>query len=103
MKPDLFPFLTHNRTIHINELTVLAQCGGGNHEAALDLPDPAADIPLALTQVGNFGKLHFAEKGDLSHELNSPQTWTFSLTKNGGPFSAGDVENLTFILGYRMS
>ncbi len=103
MKPDLFPFLTHNRTIHINQLTVLAQCGGGNYEAALDLPDPAADIPLALTQVGNFGKLHFAEKGDLSHELNSPQTWTFSLTKNGGPFSAGDVENLTLILGYRMS
>jgi hypothetical protein len=109
-----------NKTLKVNTLWLLARCTspGGSYDVVMTpplppLPPPPNPNKMTLTQVNQYGGLHFGVKGNdtpLGIEIvptDPPVKWQLKMTRPGGGNLQEDpvkkimeVEDVLLVLGY---
>lgn len=110
---SIFPFRDSGKTLKVNMMWLLARCKkAGIYEVVMTppLPEPPPDgsNTMTLTQVAQYGGLHFGQKGDNAAPLeiemaltDQPAKWQIKMTRpGGGNLQKDEVDEVLLVLGY---
>jgi len=109
IKPTHFPYRDQEHTIKINSITLVARCSNENDYDVFFSPPlddtPADNDKLVLTQVAEYGNLHYATRdtsGDgLELDFSSDVVWEMSVeSPSGDALTEGEIGDFYLVLGY---
>ncbi len=111
MSPGLFPWRDTEKTLKVNAIWLLARCTDpGSYTLQMAPPFPSATLAtdpnkLSLTQVNQYGGLHFSQKDVAALQppievlsTDPPVKWKLTMT---GPSTNLGVQDLILVLGYQ--
>jgi hypothetical protein len=111
MSPGLFPWRDTEKTLKVNTIWLFARCTDtGSYTVQIAPPFSSATLPtdpnkLSLTQVKQYGGLHFSQKDVAALQppieilaTDPPVKWKLTMT---GPGTNLGVEDLILVLGYQ--